>query len=68
MTIKEEIRAVDADLKYFQKRYNLNDEEFLPRFQSGELGDEEEDFFAWEGSIKIREKFIEEETRLREAL
>ncbi|HMF32374.1 MAG TPA: hypothetical protein VKK79_13215 [Candidatus Lokiarchaeia archaeon] len=68
MVIKEEIHAIDADLKYFHERYNFSDEDFLPMFQSGELGDEEEDFFVWEGSLNLWKKLLEEESRLREVL
>jgi len=52
MAIKEEITSIEKDLSNFKSRYNLNDEDFLQKFNNGELGDNK-DFFLWEGSLKL---------------
>jgi hypothetical protein len=65
--IKETVQAIDADITAFHKKYGYSNEEFLESFRRGDLGDDE-DFFAWEGSIKLRQKMIEEEGNLREVL
>jgi hypothetical protein len=67
MAIKETLQAIEADLAAFQKRYGYSDDEFRIMFTRGDLGDEA-DFFAWDGSIRLREKMVEEDAILREVL
>lgn len=67
MAIKEELVSIEKDLTYFRGRYNLDDKEFLQKFNSGELGDHE-DFFVWEGSLRLYEKLKDEESILREVV
>ena len=67
MAIKEELTSIEKDLTQFREKYSLNDEDFLHKFKSGELGDNE-DFFVWEGSLRLYEKLTAEETMLREVL
>ncbi len=65
MAIKEELTSIEKDLTRFREKYNLKDEDFLQKFNSGELGDNE-DFFVWEGSLLLYEKLKAEENMLRE--
>ena len=67
MAIKEELVAIENDLNNYKNKYNLNNEEFLQKFNDGELGDEE-DFFIWEGSLRLHEKLKNEESILRDVL
>jgi len=66
MTIKQEIRNIDADLELYRKKYCLTDDDFLQQFSDGNLGDEE-DYFIWQGSLEVKKRLIEEEELLREA-
>ena len=66
MTIKEEKMIIEKDLEHYRKKFDLNDDEFLHKFNNGELGDDE-DFFIWKGSIEIVNNLLEEEKLLREA-
>ncbi len=67
MAIKEELASIEKDLTNFRGRYNLNDNDFLQKFNSGELGDNE-DFFVWEGSLRFHAKLKNEESILRDVL
>ena len=67
MAIKEEILSIEDDLNIFKSKYKLNNKEFLQKFNNGELGDEE-DFFIWEGSLRLHKKLKNEESILREVL
>nr|MDO8087673.1 hypothetical protein [Candidatus Sigynarchaeum springense] len=65
--IKETLKSIDADLATFHKKYKYSDEEFLDLFNKGELGDSD-DFFAWEGSLRLRKQLVDEDAVLREVL
>jgi len=67
MVIKEELASIEKDLTQFREKCSPNDEDFLQKFNSGELVDNE-DFFVWEGSLRLYEKLKAEENMLREAL
>ncbi len=65
--IKEELKIIEEDLNFFTRKHNFTNEEFLDKFNHGVLGDDEE-FFVWEGSLKLRNDLLEEESLLRDAL
>jgi hypothetical protein len=65
--IKKEIQEINKDLDFFRRKYDLADEIFLESFKNGDLGDDE-DYFAWEGSLQILARLEEEQSVLREAL
>ena len=67
MVIKTELTEINDELAYYTKRYQLANEEFLQKFNAGALGDEE-DFFMWEGSLKVRRKLLEEQQMLSEII
>jgi hypothetical protein len=66
-SIKETIQAIDADLETFRKKYRLPDAKLMDLFNRGQL-DDDEDYFAWEGSLKLRKQLVDEEAVLREVL
>jgi hypothetical protein len=66
-SIKEKIRNLDSNLDFFRRTYGLSDDEFMEAFQNGTLGDEE-DYFAWKGSIQVLRALVEEQELLREAI
>lgn len=55
--LKKGIINLQIDLKNFEKKYNLSSEEFFQKFDSGELGDEE-DFIIWAGLYEMLNKNI----------
>lgn len=57
IAIKKELDEINSDLKLFSKKYLINTEEFVKKFNDGKLGDQE-DFFIWEGSIKVKNTLI----------
>ncbi len=65
--IKETLQAIDADLSMFHKKHQLSDEKFLDLFNKGNFGDDD-DFFVWEGSLKLRKQLLDEDAVLREVL
>jgi len=67
MAIKEELIAIEKDLAELRRYYNLSDDEFLQKFNNGELGDDE-DFFLWEGSLRLHDTLKTEENLLRDVL
>ena len=67
MAIKEELIAIENDLNNYKNKYNLTNEGFLQKFNNGELGDDE-DFFVWEGTLRLYDKLKNEESILRDVL
>jgi len=67
MAIKEEIQAIDKDIELLRKKHGIDDEDFMLKFTNGDLGDDE-DFFVWESSLKLRKSLVDEQAALREAL
>ncbi|MFX1512169.1 MAG: hypothetical protein ACFFCQ_06255 [Promethearchaeota archaeon] len=65
MSIKNELEEIDKDLIYFSRRYEMDSDEFIKKFNEGTIGDEE-DYFIWEGSLKVRNKLLEEQRNLSE--
>ncbi|MFQ6121431.1 MAG: hypothetical protein ACE5KE_16275 [Methanosarcinales archaeon] len=43
---EKDLQELTQELQKFEKKYNMNSREFIKKFESGELGDEE-DFFEW---------------------
>jgi len=65
IAIKKELNELEVDLSFYSKKYSLNEKEFNEQFANGILGDNE-DYFLWEGSLKIKEKLIKEQKMLSE--
>ena len=47
--LKKGILNIEFDLKKFEKEYNLLTKEFYYKWDKGELGDSNEDYFIWSG-------------------
>ena len=58
---------IEAEIFFFQKKYKLNNKDFIKKFNDGTLGDDE-DFFIWEGSLNVKEKLLEEQRLLSELI
>lgn len=58
---------LNQNLEYFQRKYNLENENFYQQFCNGSLGDEM-DFLEWKSSWEIYQELILEKKALLEAL
>lgn len=65
--IKEELIELQNDISNFEKSHNLRSEEFQGQFMEGELSDLE-DYFVWDGMLKLAEDLTLEQENLRELL
>lgn len=54
-------------LEEFEEEYDMGSEEFMEKFESGELGDDE-DFFEWYAVYKSMKHWEEKTGKLREAV
>jgi hypothetical protein len=67
----EEINQKSNDLyesmKYYEKKYGMETEEFYKKFVRGELGDDM-DFFEWKASSEIYNELTTEKRALIEAV
>ncbi|MBN2093249.1 hypothetical protein JW964_26735 [candidate division KSB1 bacterium] len=50
--LKKGIINLQIDLKNFEKKYNFSSDDFFQKFDSGELGDED-DFIIWAGLYEM---------------
>ena len=67
--LEEEVGAARERIRVFEERYGMSSREFLNRFLSGELGDEQ-DFIEWYGELVFLEmarRELREVRGLREA-
>jgi hypothetical protein len=67
--LRVKAKILKSRVEDFEKRFNMKSEEFLEKFESGELGDDEEFFLWWcflqalkgvEERMKIVESKIQE--------
>ncbi|MFQ6054461.1 MAG: hypothetical protein ACE5KE_07405 [Methanosarcinales archaeon] len=65
--IEVKINLVKDEILDFEKKYNISSEEFLKKFESGELGDAQ-DFFEWWGLIRGLKKLKERMQQARKVL
>jgi hypothetical protein len=54
-------------LEEFEERYDMSSEEFIEKFKSGELGDDE-DFFEWYAIYQSKKHWEQKTDKLREAV
>jgi hypothetical protein len=66
--LRVKARILRSRVEDFEKRFNMKSEEFLEKFESGELGDDEEFFLWWSflqalRSVDERMRFVESKLR-----
>jgi len=67
--LRVKARILRSRVEDFEKRFNMKSEEFLEKFESGELGDDEEFFLWWSFLQALRsvdERMRIVESKLRE--
>ncbi|HPE63426.1 MAG TPA: hypothetical protein PLQ49_04885 [Methanothrix sp.] len=60
-------RRTDDEIRDFERRYGIDSDEFLRRFERGELGDSQ-DCFEWWGLLRGRTVIEEELDKARAVL
>jgi hypothetical protein len=63
--LRVKARILKSRIEDFEKRFNMKSEEFLEKFESGELGDDGE-FFLWWSFLQAL-KGVEERMRIVES-
>ena len=65
--LEAKIGLVKREIEEFERKYSMNSDEFLKKFESGELGDEQ-DFFEWWGLLKGLKKLEENIKKIKALL
>ncbi|MDK2463364.1 MAG: hypothetical protein QI223_01120 [Candidatus Korarchaeota archaeon] len=65
--IAERLRELKSRIQYFERKHAMPSREFLTRYRSGELGDDQ-DFMEWEACLTLVEELDRERKALRGAL
>jgi hypothetical protein len=55
---RKELRDIRKAKKKFETRYEMESEEFLKRFEAGELGDET-DYIEWASLCRMEKRIVE---------
>lgn len=55
---KKELKALENDLKVFEKKYRMETKKFFKDFEAGELGDDI-DFVEWSSLYKIYQRITD---------
>jgi hypothetical protein len=53
------IRLAEEEIREFEQQYEMNSQEFMSRFEKGELGDSQ-DFFEWWGLLRGKDAIADE--------
>ena len=61
------VNLIREEIEGFEKRYEMSSEEFLDKFEQGELGDDQE-YFEWWGLIRGLKKIEEQIGRITAVL
>jgi len=61
------VNLLKEEIEGFEKRYGMSSEEFMTKFERGELGDEQ-DYFEWWGLLRGIKKIEEKLRKIKAAL
>lgn len=61
------VNLIREEIEGFEKRYEMSPEEFVDKFERGELGDAQ-DFFEWWGLVKGLKKIEEQIGKIKAVL
>ena len=65
--VAEKLRELESRIQYFERKHTMTSGEFLTRYRSGELSDDQ-DFMEWEACLRLVEELERERESLRGAL
>ncbi len=73
-SIDREIKIVEAKLEkyeekldHFEEKHDMDTDEFIEKFEAGDLGDDEK-WFEWKFAYKAHERLTERKKRLERAI
>ncbi len=58
--LKKGIRNIHADIRVFEKKYQMKTSEFYSDFKAGKISDEHDDFLIWAGEYETLLEFNHE--------
>lgn len=67
MPVKAKLRRYEKKLGRFEEQYEMDTEEFIQKFESGELGDDEE-WFNWKFVYEAHQRLMERKKQLDKAV
>lgn len=50
--LKKALKTMQTDFSSFEKKYDMSTKEFYKLFESGKLGDENNDYYQWSGEYE----------------
>jgi hypothetical protein len=65
--LEMKMRLAEEEIKEFERRYEMDSQKFLSRFENGELGDSQ-DYFEWWGLLKGKNSIAGEVKKARAVL
>ena len=60
MQLQKAIKIMKLDFANFEKKYSMTSEKFYNLFESGNLGDENNDFYQWSGEYETYKDYQNE--------
>lgn len=68
LTLSEaKVNLISEEIEGFEKRYEMSSEEFVDKFERGELGDDQE-YFEWWGLVRGLKKIEEQISKIKAVL
>ncbi len=58
--LKKAIKIMKLDFEIFEVKYSMTSENFYDLFESGKLGDENNDFYQWSGEYETYKDYQKE--------
>ena len=65
--LEMKMRLAEEEINEFERRYEMDSQKFLSRFENGELGDSQ-DYFEWWGLLKGKNSIAGEVKKARAVL
>ncbi len=58
--LEKSTKIIHIDLQKFERKYDMTSAEFYEKFENGELGDENSDFYQWSGEFEVYQNYQKE--------
>jgi len=62
--LEKAIFNIEKDVRIYERKYNLSSKDFYTKFETGELGDED-DYMIWSGLVELLRKNKSELKRIQ---
>ncbi len=60
--LQKSVKSIKIDLRYFEQKYEMQTPIFYEKFETGKLGDENNDYYQWSGEY---ETFLDYQKELK---